>query len=110
MLGACLLVLSITHLLNMYLIFYLLSNIGVSSLEAWISFLYIWHSMLCLTLGLSDNFQVAQNTAVSLARLSRNLHYLDLSWCRNLTNEALGLIVDGCLSLKVLKLFGCTQV
>ncbi|XP_027066782.1 uncharacterized protein [Coffea arabica] len=61
-------------------------------------------------LSLSNVKQVAQNTAISLARLSRNLQYLDLSWCRNLTNEALGLIVDGCLSLKVLKLFGCTQV
>lgn len=61
-------------------------------------------------LSLSNVKQVAQNTAISLARLSRNLQYLNLSWCRNLTNEALGLIVDGCLSLKVLKLFGCTQV
>jgi len=35
---------------------------------------------------------------------------LDLSWCRNLADEALGLIVDSCLSLKVLRLFGCTQI
>lgn len=35
---------------------------------------------------------------------------LDLSWCRRLTDEALGMIVDSCLSLKLLKLFGCTQV
>ncbi|XP_041995888.1 uncharacterized protein LOC121746015 [Salvia splendens] len=49
-------------------------------------------------------------TALSLARNCKNLHSLDLSWCRNLTNEALGLIVDSCLLLEVLKLFGCTQV
>ncbi|KAL3535525.1 hypothetical protein ACH5RR_003986 [Cinchona calisaya] len=61
-------------------------------------------------LSLSNIQQVAENTAISLARLSRNLLYLDLSWCRNLTNEALGLIADGCLSLKVLKVFGCTQI
>lgn len=54
--------------------------------------------------------QVAHNTAISLSRRSRNLRSLDMSWCRNLTNEAVGLIVDSCLSLKMLKLFGCTQV
>ncbi|XP_052182272.1 uncharacterized protein LOC127794966 [Diospyros lotus] len=54
--------------------------------------------------------KVADNTAISLARRARKLTSLDLSWCRNLTNEALGLILDSCLSLKVLKLFGCTQV
>nr|XP_016469956.1 PREDICTED: uncharacterized protein LOC107792277 [Nicotiana tabacum] len=61
---------------------------------------------------LSLNFvsKVSHNTAISLAKCSKNLISLDLSWCRNLTNEALGLIVDSCLSLEVLKLFGCTQV
>lgn len=54
--------------------------------------------------------QVSHNTAISLARRSRMLHTLDLSWCRNLTDEAIGFIVDSCLSLRVLKLFGCTQV
>lgn len=47
---------------------------------------------------------------MSLARRSRRLRTLDLSWCRNLTDEAMGVIVDSCLSLRVLKLFGCTQV
>lgn len=54
--------------------------------------------------------QVANCTAISLAKRSRNLTSLDLSWCRNLTDEAMGLIVDSCSSLKLLKLFGCTQV
>ncbi|XP_060187949.1 uncharacterized protein LOC132617078 [Lycium barbarum] len=54
--------------------------------------------------------KVSHNTAISLAKCSKNLISLDLSWCRNLTNDALGLIVDNCLSLEVLKLFGCTQI
>lgn len=54
--------------------------------------------------------QVGQNTTISLARRCRNLESLDLSWCRHLPDEALGLIADSCLSLKLLKLFGCTQV
>lgn len=57
-----------------------------------------------------DVFQVSNHTALSLSTNCRNLRSLDLSWCRNLTNEALGLIVDSCVLLEVLKLFGCTQV
>uniref|UniRef100_A0A6N2MS22 F-box/LRR-repeat protein 15-like leucin rich repeat domain-containing protein n=1 Tax=Salix viminalis TaxID=40686 RepID=A0A6N2MS22_SALVM len=60
-------------------------------------------------LSLNNVKKAGHSTALSLAR-SRRLVSLDLSWCRNLTNEALGLIVDSCLSLKVLKLFGCSQV
>lgn len=55
-------------------------------------------------------FQVGHKTAMSLARHLKRLIKLDLSWCRNLTEEDLGLIVDGCFSLRVLKAFGCTQV
>ncbi|KAF8393549.1 hypothetical protein HHK36_021793 [Tetracentron sinense] len=54
--------------------------------------------------------KVGHNTAISLAKRSRKLLRLDLSWCRKLTDEALGLIVDSCLSLRLLKLFGCTQI
>ncbi|CAI9100713.1 OLC1v1037872C1 [Oldenlandia corymbosa var. corymbosa] len=61
-------------------------------------------------LSLSNVEQVAECTATSLSRHSANLNYLDLSWCRNLTDEALGLIVDNCSSLKVLKVFGCSQI
>ncbi|KAF8388732.1 hypothetical protein HHK36_025412 [Tetracentron sinense] len=60
-------------------------------------------------LSLNNVSKVGHNTAISLARCSRKLLSLDLSWCRNLTDEALGLIVDSCLSLRLLKLFGCTQ-
>lgn len=47
---------------------------------------------------------------MSVAKRCKNLVSLDVSWCRNLTDEALGLIADSCLSLEVLKVFGCTQV
>ncbi|XP_038878817.1 uncharacterized protein LOC120070955 [Benincasa hispida] len=61
-------------------------------------------------LSLNNVRKVSRCTAISLACFSRNLVSLDLSWCRKLTNEALGLIVDNCPSLRVLKLFGCSQV
>ncbi|RZC51477.1 hypothetical protein C5167_019905 [Papaver somniferum] len=54
---------------------------------------------------------VGNHTALSLARCcSKNLLSLDLSWCRGLNNSALGLIVDSCSNLRILKLFGCTQI
>ncbi|GFS43801.1 hypothetical protein Acr_00g0087060 [Actinidia rufa] len=61
-------------------------------------------------LSLNNVSKVGHNTAITLARRSIKLFSLDLSWCRNLTDEAVGLIVDSCLSLKLLKLFGCTQI
>ncbi|KAK6941299.1 hypothetical protein RJ641_026676 [Dillenia turbinata] len=61
-------------------------------------------------LSLNNVVKVGYNTALSLGRHSRNLLSLDLSWCRYLTDELLGYIVDSCSLLRVLKLFGCTQV
>ncbi|KAK7411849.1 hypothetical protein VNO78_03292 [Psophocarpus tetragonolobus] len=61
-------------------------------------------------LSLNNVKKVGYHTALSLANQAKNLHSLDLSWCRNLTDNALGLIVDSCLALRLLKLFGCTQV
>ncbi|GMI89368.1 hypothetical protein HRI_002606100 [Hibiscus trionum] len=61
-------------------------------------------------LSLNNITLVGLNTALALSKCSRKLFSLDLSWCRNLNDEALGLIVDSCLSLKQLKLFGCTQL
>ncbi|XP_027355420.1 uncharacterized protein LOC113865209 [Abrus precatorius] len=61
-------------------------------------------------LSLNNIKKVGYHTTLSLANHAKNLHSLDLSWCRNLTDNALGLIVDSCLSLRLLKLFGCTQV
>ncbi|KAL5222793.1 hypothetical protein ABZP36_027506 [Zizania latifolia] len=62
---------------------------------------------LCL-----NNVAKARNhTAYAIAHnCSVRLEVLDLSFCRELTNEALGLIVDSCSSLRILKLFGCTQI
>ncbi|PIA42932.1 hypothetical protein AQUCO_02000405v1 [Aquilegia coerulea] len=55
--------------------------------------------------------KVGPNTAISLAKCcTRNLLALDLSWCRGLNDEALGLIVDSCSSLRILKVFGCSQI
>ncbi|WVZ18304.1 hypothetical protein V8G54_005626 [Vigna mungo] len=61
-------------------------------------------------LSLNNIKKVGYHTTLSLANHAKNLHSLDLSWCRNLTDNALGLIVDSCLALRLLKLFGCTQV
>ncbi|KAL3500857.1 hypothetical protein ACH5RR_039950 [Cinchona calisaya] len=61
-------------------------------------------------LSLNCVTSVGPCTAFSLAKCSRKLLRLDLSKCRKLTNEALGLIVDRCSSLKQVKIFGCTQI
>ncbi|KAK2989440.1 hypothetical protein RJ640_018758, partial [Escallonia rubra] len=61
-------------------------------------------------LALNNVIKVGPRTALSLAKCSKNLLSLDLSWCRRMTSEGLGLIVDNCRSLKQLKLFGCTQI
>ncbi|KAE9587670.1 hypothetical protein Lal_00021903 [Lupinus albus] len=61
-------------------------------------------------LSLNNIKKVGYHSTLSLANHAKSLHTLDLSWCRNLTDNALGLIVDSCLSLRLLKLFGCTQV
>ncbi|GLT25634.1 hypothetical protein SLA2020_007520 [Shorea laevis] len=61
-------------------------------------------------LSLNNVRRVGLNTALSLAKCSRKLGSLDLSFCRKITDEALGLIVNSCLSLRLLKIFGCTEV
>lgn len=73
---------------------------------------YLAESGGCLTeLMLNNVEKVGDLTALAISRnCSVRLEALDLSFCRELTNEALGLIVDSCHSLKILKLFGCTQV
>ncbi|KZV51848.1 hypothetical protein F511_06891 [Dorcoceras hygrometricum] len=61
-------------------------------------------------LSLNNVRKVGPNTAFSLAKCSRKLLTLDLSWCREITDEGFGLIVDSCSSLKLLKVFGCKQI
>jgi hypothetical protein len=54
---------------------------------------------------------VGNLTAIAISEECRFcLKKLDLSFCRNMDDNALGLIVDSCSSLKTLKLFGCSQV
>ncbi|KAL6644686.1 hypothetical protein ACP70R_016294 [Stipagrostis hirtigluma subsp. patula] len=73
---------------------------------------YLEESGGCLTeLTLNNIEKVGDLTALAIARkCSVHLEVLDLSFCRELTNEALGMIVDSCPSLRILKLFGCTQI
>ncbi|CAK8563577.1 unnamed protein product [Lathyrus sativus] len=54
--------------------------------------------------------KVGHLTAMSLAKNAINLHTLDLSHCRKLTNRDLALIVNRCLSLRTLKVVGCSQL
>ncbi|CAL5005865.1 unnamed protein product [Urochloa decumbens] len=73
---------------------------------------YLEESGGCLTeLMLNNVEKVGDLTALAISRkCSVRLEALDLSFCRELRNEALGLIVDSCPSLRILKLFGCTQI
>ncbi|CAI9755752.1 unnamed protein product [Fraxinus pennsylvanica] len=50
------------------------------------------------------------NAAFSLTEYSRKLLSLDISWCRRITNEELKSIVGFCSLLKVLKIYGCSQI
>ncbi|KAK7265437.1 hypothetical protein RJT34_33057 [Clitoria ternatea] len=61
-------------------------------------------------LSLNNIKKVGYHTTLSLARHGKKLHTLDLSWCRSLMDNELGLIVDSCFSLRLLKLFGCSLV
>ncbi|CAL9222615.1 unnamed protein product [Arabidopsis halleri] len=61
-------------------------------------------------LSLNNVKKVGHNTALALAKHSDKLQILDVSWCREMSNDLLGYFVDNCSSLKVLKVFGCTQV
>ncbi|GER35370.1 F-box/LRR-repeat protein 15 [Striga asiatica] len=59
---------------------------------------------------LNNISKVGPNTAFSLSKRSRKLLSLDISFCRGISDEALGLILDSCSSLKQLKVFGCRQI
>ncbi|KAJ8480084.1 hypothetical protein OPV22_023811 [Ensete ventricosum] len=64
-----------------------------------------------IELSLNNISKVEYQTAIAVAYgCHSNLQNLDLSFCRQLTDEALGFIVDNCSCLNILKLFGCTQV
>ena len=38
------------------------------------------------------------------------LEELDISWCRNVPLEALGMLADSCTALKKVQIFGCSQI
>ncbi|XP_078432839.1 uncharacterized protein LOC144704323 [Wolffia australiana] len=59
-----------------------------------------------------NNIREASNfTAQAVAtRCAVNLLSLDLSFCRRMTIEGLGLIAGSCSGLQTLKLFGCPQI
>ncbi|CAH2072222.1 unnamed protein product [Thlaspi arvense] len=61
-------------------------------------------------LCLNNVRDVGQETAISLAKNCQSLRYLDLSWCRKLTEEELRRILSWCSLLRSLRLFGWTQV
>ncbi|XP_058780629.1 SCF E3 ubiquitin ligase complex F-box protein grrA-like [Vicia villosa] len=61
-------------------------------------------------LSLNSINKVGLLTSSALTKNGQNLHTLDLSWCRNLSDNEFGLIVDSCLSLRSLKIFGCSQL
>ncbi|CAA7395634.1 unnamed protein product [Spirodela intermedia] len=59
-----------------------------------------------------NNIREASNfTAQAIAaQCASTLRVLDLSFCRKMTNEGLGLIADSCSHLHTLKLFGCPLI
>uniref|UniRef100_A0A1D1Z5G4 DNA repair protein rhp7 n=1 Tax=Anthurium amnicola TaxID=1678845 RepID=A0A1D1Z5G4_9ARAE len=62
-------------------------------------------------ISLNNIKEVSNFTAQAIAiRCSLNLRILDLSFCRKMTDEGLGLIVDSCSYLRILKVFGSRQI
>uniref|UniRef100_A0A7N0V024 Uncharacterized protein n=1 Tax=Kalanchoe fedtschenkoi TaxID=63787 RepID=A0A7N0V024_KALFE len=61
-------------------------------------------------LFIKDIRKVGPATAVSLAKFTRNLVSLDLSQCLHITENMLGQIVECCTRLRLLQLFGCSQI
>ena len=39
-----------------------------------------------------------------------SLHELDISWCRGVSDDGAGLLVDSCAALHTLTLWGCSQL
>lgn len=61
--------------------------------------------------SLSSNDKVANRTANALATCCHeSLLSCDLSFCRFMSDNALGLIVDSCTHLRELRVYGCAQI
>ena len=56
--------------------------------------------------GLTDGALIA----LQRSRVAGSLVHLDLSWCRSVSDEALGLLVDSAPNLASLVLRGCSQI
>lgn len=63
------------------------------------------------TLSLNGCKQITSSSilVVSQAACRRSLQYLDLSWCRQVSQEALGALADACPRLETLVLWGCGE-
>src|SRR5262249_34889600 len=54
---------------------------------------------------------ITETTMKALALSCKDsLSLLDISFCRQISEQALGLVVDSCQKLEELLLFGCTQI
>ena len=73
-------------------------------------------SMVCsngglVSLNTSGVVNVGDKTMLALAnRCIESLALLDVSFCRLISEEALGLVADSCHKLKRMQVFGCSQV
>ena len=54
------------------------------------------------------SFELLQKQCKSACR--DRLEELDISWCRNVPLEALGMLADSCVALKKLHIWGCSQI
>ncbi|GJP67990.1 hypothetical protein CLOP_g24746 [Closterium sp. NIES-67] len=62
-------------------------------------------------LSVNAVYEAGDGLLISLARCSHeSLESLDVSWCRSVSNHALGLLADSCPNLSRLCLYGCSQV
>ncbi|KAL3687512.1 hypothetical protein R1sor_013821 [Riccia sorocarpa] len=62
-------------------------------------------------LSLNSTRLIGEHTIIALAHFSKDsLERLDVSWCRLVSDQALGLLADSCRKLQSLRVFGCTQV
>ncbi|XP_058781504.1 F-box/LRR-repeat protein 3-like [Vicia villosa] len=61
-------------------------------------------------LSLNSNENVGYLTAFSLGTCAEKLHTLDLSHYQNLTDRDVGMIVNGCSSLRTLTIVGCSKL
>lgn len=61
-------------------------------------------------LSLNNGARITDRTLLALSEHTPHLEEVDLSWCRELTDEGLGILTDRCTRLKRLKVWGCTQL